>query len=167
MNRIAAVMATVSLLPLSAGAQRTSAAVIEELAAANRVLAAQGILPGYGHVGVRSPENPNRYFLSRSIAPELLTADGIVGFDLHSAAIDSRGFGVYPERFIHGEIHKARPDVQVVVGRSITLEENTQMQSEVLARGEEITYLALEEEPEGFDIGRSWDSWKRQLPARP
>ena len=41
------------------------------------------------------------------------------------------------------------------------------MQSEMLARGDEIRYLALNEEPEGFDFGRSWDLWKRQLPARP
>ena len=53
------------------------------------------------------------------------------------------------------------------MGRSITLEENTQMQSEMLARGDEIRYLTLNEEPEGFDFGRSWDLWKRQLPARP
>ena len=59
------------------------------------------------------------------------------------------------------------PSLPMVVGRSITLEENAQMQSEVLARSDEITYLALDEEPEGFDFDRSWHLWKRQLPARP
>ena len=107
MNRIAAVVATVSLLPLSAVAQGRSAAVIEELVAANRVL--------YGHVSVRHPEHANRYLLSRSIAPELVTADDIVEFDLGSAAIDSGGFGLCLERFIHGAICKARSDVQAVV----------------------------------------------------
>ena len=92
-----------------------AAAVIEDLVAANRILAAQGILPGYGHVSARNPDNPNHYFLSRSLAPELVTADDIVEFDLDSNAVDSKNTAFYLERFIHGEIYRARPDVQAVV----------------------------------------------------
>lgn len=103
---------------VAAQAQEESArvaAAIDDLVAANRILAAQGILPGYGHVSVRHPENPDRYFLSRSLAPELVTAEDIVEFDLESVAVDSKGQAFYLERFIHGEIYKARPDVQAVV----------------------------------------------------
>ena len=101
-----------------APAQETSiqvGRVFEDLVAANRILAAQGILPGYGHVSVRHPEDPNRYFLSRSLAPDLVTAEDIVEFDLDSVAMDSKWDSYYLERFIHGEIYKARPDVQAIV----------------------------------------------------
>ncbi len=116
MRIIVLVVASLAYLPLSAPAQETStevAAVIEDLVAANRILAAEGILPGYGHVSVRHLADPTRYFLSRSLAAQRVTADDIVEFDLDSAAIDSKGFRFSLERFIHGEIYKARPDVDL------------------------------------------------------
>ena len=73
------------VLPSAVTAQGHSAAVaavIEDLVAANQILAAEGILPGYGHVSARHPEDPNRYFLSRAIAPELVTTDDIVSTQL-------------------------------------------------------------------------------------
>jgi ribulose-5-phosphate 4-epimerase/fuculose-1-phosphate aldolase len=45
----------------------------------------------------------------------LVTEDDIMEFDLESTPIDQRGRAVYLERFIHGEIYKARPDVLSVV----------------------------------------------------
>ena len=105
-------------LPFAVTAQTHSAAVvavIEDLVAANQILAAEGILPGYGHVSARHPEDPNRYFLSRAIAPELVTVDDILELDLDSVIVDSSGSSSYLERFIHGEIYKLRPDVQAVV----------------------------------------------------
>ena len=83
--------------------------------AANRILADQGIVDGFGHVSVRHDRDPNRYLLSRSLAPELVTAADIIELDLDSAAVDARGRTLYLERFIHGEIYKARPDVKAVV----------------------------------------------------
>jgi ribulose-5-phosphate 4-epimerase/fuculose-1-phosphate aldolase len=118
MRAITTALASLALVSLATQAQQPSAkvaAVIEDLVAANRILAAHGILPGYGHVSARHPENPNRYFLSRSLAPELVTAQDIVEFDLDSVAVDSKGYSFYLERFIHGEIYKARPDVQAIV----------------------------------------------------
>ena len=117
MRLIILVVASVICFPLTSFAQEASvASVIEDLVAANRILAAEGILPGYGHVSVRHPEDFSRYFLSRSLAPELVTIDDVVEFDLDSVAIDSKGFSLfYLERFIHGEIYKARPDVQAIV----------------------------------------------------
>ena len=105
-------------LPFAVTAQTHSAAVvavIEDLVAANQILAAEGSLPGYGHVSARHPEDPNRYFLSRAIAPELVTVDDILELDLDSVIVDSSGSSSYLERFIHGEIYKVRPDVQAVV----------------------------------------------------
>ena len=89
--------------------------LIENLVAANRILAQQGILDGFGHVSVRHDSDPNRYLLSRSIAPELITLADIMEFDLDSNPIDAKGRGLYTERFIHGEIYKARSDVKAVV----------------------------------------------------
>jgi ribulose-5-phosphate 4-epimerase/fuculose-1-phosphate aldolase len=73
------------------------------------------VVDGFGHVSTRHDKDPNRYLLSRSMAPALVTEDDIMEFDLDSTPIDQRGRAVYLERFIHGEIYKARPDVLSVV----------------------------------------------------
>jgi len=99
--------------PTSAGP--ADPALIEDLVAANHILFDQGVVDGYGHVSVRHDKDPNRYLLSRSLAPELVTAEDIVEFDLDSNAVDPRGRKFYLERFIHGEIYKVRPDVKSVV----------------------------------------------------
>ena len=88
--------------------------LIDDLVTANRILASEGILDGYGHVSVRNPANPNHYFLSRSLAPGLVTAADIIEYDLDSNPIDDARLS-YRERFIHGEIYKARPDVMAIV----------------------------------------------------
>ena len=103
-----------------AGAQPASGgpvdpAVIENLVAASRILADQGVVDAFGHVSIRHPANPNRYLMSRAVAPALVTADDIIEFDLDSNPVDQRGRGMFIERCIHGEIYKARPDVNAVV----------------------------------------------------
>jgi ribulose-5-phosphate 4-epimerase/fuculose-1-phosphate aldolase len=90
-------------------------AAIEDLVAANRILADQGVLDGYGHVTMRHPHAPDRYFLSRSKAPAIITAADIMEYDLDSNPVDQAGRLMYIERFIHGEIFKARPDVNAIV----------------------------------------------------
>src|SRR5665647_48527 len=99
--------------PASAGA--VDAQLIDDLVAANRILADQGVLDGWGHVSVRHPRDPNRFLLSRSRAPELVSADDIMEFDLDSNPVESKGRPLYTERFIHGEIYKTRPDVMAIV----------------------------------------------------
>lgn len=88
---------------------------IEDLVAAYRILAEHGVIDAYGHVSVRSAGDPKRYLLSRSVAPELVTLDDILEYDLESNPVDPRGRESVRERFIHGEIYKARPDVNAVV----------------------------------------------------
>jgi HCOMODA/2-hydroxy-3-carboxy-muconic semialdehyde decarboxylase len=73
------------------------------------------VVDAFGHVSIRRPTNPNRYLMSRAIAPAQVTADDIMEFDLDSNPVDQRGRGMFIERFIHGEIYKARPDVNAVV----------------------------------------------------
>jgi ribulose-5-phosphate 4-epimerase/fuculose-1-phosphate aldolase len=89
--------------------------LVEDLVAANRILAEHGVIDAYGHVSVRSDRDPKRYLLARSIAPELVTPEDILEYDLDSNPIDPGGKESVRERFIHGEIYKARPDVKAVV----------------------------------------------------
>src|SRR5260370_21146906 len=95
--------------PASAGP--AAPALLEDLVAASRILADQGVLDGYGHVSVRHDRDPSRYLMSRSLAPALVTAADIMEGDLDSVPVDPRGRTGFIERFIHGEIYKARPDV--------------------------------------------------------
>jgi HCOMODA/2-hydroxy-3-carboxy-muconic semialdehyde decarboxylase len=93
----------------------TRQAAIDELVIANHILANEGVLDGYGHVSVRSPQNREHYFLARAGAPALVTAADIVEYDFDSNPIGSATSAGYMERFIHGEIYRARPDVMAVV----------------------------------------------------
>ncbi|MGH7267112.1 MAG: class II aldolase/adducin family protein [Candidatus Rokuibacteriota bacterium] len=93
----------------------TASGLIDDLVAANRILAREGVVDGYGHVSIRHDRDPERYLLSRSRAPELVTADDVLEYDLDSRPRDHQGQPQYTERFIHGEIYRARPDVRAVV----------------------------------------------------
>jgi ribulose-5-phosphate 4-epimerase/fuculose-1-phosphate aldolase len=88
---------------------------IDDLVIANRILADQNILDAFGHVSIRSATNPKHFYLSRSLAPALVKAEDIMEYDEDSKPVDPRGRALYLERFIHGEIYRARPDVQAIV----------------------------------------------------
>jgi len=90
-------------------------ALLDDLVAANRILAGLGVVDGFGHVSVRHPEQPDRYFLSRSIAPEQVKRDDIMLFDLKSEVQSGDTRAPYLERFIHGAIYARRPEVMSVV----------------------------------------------------
>ena len=90
------------------------AELLLDLVAANRILAMQGLVDAYGHVSVRNPRNPEHFFMSRSVAPQLVTVSDILEHGPDSEPIgDERG--PYLERFIHGEMYRQRPDVMAVV----------------------------------------------------
>jgi ribulose-5-phosphate 4-epimerase/fuculose-1-phosphate aldolase len=99
--------------PASAGP--VDPALMQDLVVANRVLTDLNVIDGFGHVSMRHPTDPNRYLMGRSLAPALVTADDILEYDLDSNPVDARGRASFLERFIHGEIYKARPDVKAVV----------------------------------------------------
>jgi ribulose-5-phosphate 4-epimerase/fuculose-1-phosphate aldolase len=90
-------------------------AVLHDLVLANHILARKEIVDGYGHVSVRDPANPQQFFLSRSIAPPLVTDHDIMTLDLNSDPVGGDSRAAYLERFIHGEIYRVRPDVKAVV----------------------------------------------------
>ena len=89
-------------------------ALRQELAVANRILAHQGVVDAFGHVSVRHPTLPNHFLCARSMAPAQVTAADIMLFGPDSEPVgDDRR--PYLERYIHGEILNARPDVHSVV----------------------------------------------------
>jgi ribulose-5-phosphate 4-epimerase/fuculose-1-phosphate aldolase len=88
---------------------------LQELVVANRVLAQERVLDGFGHVSMRHPERADRFFMSRSRAPELVALDDLMEFDLDCNPVDQRGRTMYAERPIHGAVYQARPDVHAVV----------------------------------------------------
>jgi len=89
--------------------------LIDDLVAANRILAEHGVIDAYGHVSMRSPDDPKRFFIARAIAPETVQAGDILEYDLDANPLDARGRDSVSERFIHSEIYRARPDVMSVV----------------------------------------------------
>jgi ribulose-5-phosphate 4-epimerase/fuculose-1-phosphate aldolase len=86
---------------------------IQDLVTANHILADFGIVDAFGHVSIR--KDADRYLLARHVAPALVTADDILEYDLDSRPINGKGQPEYLEKFIHGEIYRARPDVMAVV----------------------------------------------------
>lgn len=93
----------------------TLAALIDDLVCANHILYNEGVVDGFGHVSARHPERSDRFLLSRSIAPAIVTHDDIMEFDLEGNAVDARGRRPYLERFIHSEIYRTRPEVKAIV----------------------------------------------------
>src|SRR5262249_57314401 len=90
-------------------------ALIRDLVVANRILAAENVVDAYGHVSVRHPSKPDRFLIASSLAPELVGEQDIMEFNLDCTPVQNDGRPLYHERFIHGGIYEARPDVQAVV----------------------------------------------------
>src|SRR5678815_773033 len=86
--------------PLPAPAGALDSRLVEDLVAAYRVLAQHEVLDGFGHVSVRHNRSANRFVMSRSLAPELVTAGDLLEFDLDGNAVDAKGRALYSERFI-------------------------------------------------------------------
>jgi ribulose-5-phosphate 4-epimerase/fuculose-1-phosphate aldolase len=92
-----------------------SKTLIDDLVAANRILAAHGVLDAYGHVSARSDKRPEHFLMSRSRAPALVSAADLMELDADSEALPGDKRKGFIERYIHGEIYRVRPDVVAVV----------------------------------------------------
>src|SRR5207248_596284 len=99
----------------AAAGEGADPALIDELVVANHILFNEGVVDAFGHVSVRHDKRPDRFLLARSMAPALVCADDIQEFDLDSNLADNDSRRAYLERFIHGEIYRARSDVAAVV----------------------------------------------------
>jgi HCOMODA/2-hydroxy-3-carboxy-muconic semialdehyde decarboxylase len=90
-------------------------AVLDDLIAANRILAHEGVVDAFGHVSIRHPLRPDRYLMSRNRSPAIVERADIMEFALDGAPIDARGRRPYGERFIHGALYERRADIHAVV----------------------------------------------------
>jgi HCOMODA/2-hydroxy-3-carboxy-muconic semialdehyde decarboxylase len=88
---------------------------VRDVVIGNRILGNERVVDAYGHISVRHPRNPERYLLSRSLAPELVEASDVMEFMLDGTPVGDDRRVPYHERFIHGAIYEARPEVQSVV----------------------------------------------------
>jgi ribulose-5-phosphate 4-epimerase/fuculose-1-phosphate aldolase len=88
---------------------------MRELVVANRILACEEVVDGFGHASIRHPEQPHRFIMSRSRAPALVGIDDLMVFEMHGTPVDPQGRALYAERFIHSGIYEARPDVGAVI----------------------------------------------------
>src|SRR5215469_2548240 len=88
---------------------------IQDLVLANRILADHEVFDAYGHVSVRSDRDPQHFFMARSLAPALVTRADILEYDFDCNVVGGSKEALFLERFIHGEIYRARADVKSVV----------------------------------------------------
>jgi ribulose-5-phosphate 4-epimerase/fuculose-1-phosphate aldolase len=95
--------------------QHPDASILDDLVAANGVLYHKGIVDGLGHISVRHDKDPNFYVMAAEKAPGLVNRDDLAIYNLDSIAQTLKERRPYNERFIHGEIYKARPDVHSVI----------------------------------------------------
>jgi ribulose-5-phosphate 4-epimerase/fuculose-1-phosphate aldolase len=114
--RVGISIMTLTLGTQLAGAQGTTADPNaerkQELVTAYKILVNEGILDSFGHVSVRSAKDPNIFLMPRAMPPSLVSQDDILELRVSdSQPIDPKGRRVNGERYIHGEIYKARPDV--------------------------------------------------------
>lgn len=100
---------------MSASLPPPDPALVDDLVAANHILVDEGVLDAFGHVSVRHDRQPDRFLLARNMAPGQVRAADILQFALDGTPLDAGDRRVYLERFIHGAIYRARPDVMAVV----------------------------------------------------
>jgi len=103
---------TASIAGLEEGAEKT---LIDDLVIADHILAEQGVLDAFGHVSARHPKNPQRFLMSRSLAPALVKAEDVMEYHLDGNAVDPKGRTSFLERFVHSQIYRTRPDVNAIV----------------------------------------------------
>jgi HCOMODA/2-hydroxy-3-carboxy-muconic semialdehyde decarboxylase len=85
-----------------------------DLALAHRLLVDQGAMDAFGHVSVRHPDRPDRFFLPKSGAPSRVRPDDIIEYDMNAEPVEATTAGLFSERIIHSAIFRARPDVNAV-----------------------------------------------------
>ena len=92
-----------------------SKTLIDDLVAGSRILADHGVLDAYGHVSARSDKRPDHFIMSRSRAPALVSAADLIEWNADSEAASGDKRKGFIERYIHGEIYRARPEVVAIV----------------------------------------------------
>jgi ribulose-5-phosphate 4-epimerase/fuculose-1-phosphate aldolase len=118
-------------------------ALLDDLAAASRILADQGVFDAAGHVSMRHPDNPDRFLMSRSLAPALVTPSDILELTLDGESCDPQGRAPFIERHLHAGVYRARPDVKAVAhGHSPTVIPFSLVDTPMLATYHNTAFLA-------------------------
>ncbi len=89
--------------------------LMDDLVTANRILADKNVLDSFGHISVRHPDKADHFLMARARAPMCIEIDDIMEFTLEGKIVGAESGKPYAERFIHGAILEARPDVTSVV----------------------------------------------------
>ena len=89
--------------------------LVQDLVDANHILFHLGVVDGFGHVSIRHPDDPGLFIISRSMAPALVSESDLMCIRLDGRPASENAPAPYLERFIHGEIYRARSDVLAVV----------------------------------------------------
>jgi len=89
--------------------------LLQDLVDANHILYNLRVVDGFGHVSIRHPRDPGLFIISRSMAPALVSQSDLMCIGLDGRPISDKAPAPYLERFIHGEIYRAREDVIAVV----------------------------------------------------
>jgi HCOMODA/2-hydroxy-3-carboxy-muconic semialdehyde decarboxylase len=100
---------------MTASQDRELDALLSELVIANRVLAREDVVDDFGHISVRDPRDPSRFWLSRSRSPEVVVREDLIRFDLDGTPENPGHRKPYLETILHARIYAARPDVGSVV----------------------------------------------------
>lgn len=90
-------------------------ALLADLVMANRILFNRGVVDAFGHVSVRHDRFPDRFLMARNLAPAQVREDDVMAFALDGSPLGGDDRRPTLERFIHGSIYRARPDVGAVV----------------------------------------------------
>ena len=98
----------IARLPASRG-------LVDDLVAGSRILAMHEVLDAYGHLSARSDRRPDRFIMSRSLAPALVTTADLMELGADSEPLSGDSRKGFLERYIHGEIYRTRPDVMAIV----------------------------------------------------
>lgn len=86
--------------------------LLAELVTANHILAREDVLDAFGHISLRHPQRPDRFFIARARAPGMVERADLIEFNLDGTpASPPLAHPAYAERIIHGAIYQARPDV--------------------------------------------------------
>ncbi len=97
-------------------ATNIDADAIADLVLAYKILVNEGVLDSFGHISIRSAASRDRFLLPRAMPPSLVNAEDVLEFRIEtSQPVDPRGRRVNGERYLHGEIYKARPNVCAIV----------------------------------------------------
>ena len=91
-----------------------AAATLDDLVVASRILAAQDVLDGFGHVSARHPDRVDRFVIPRMRAPGLVTRADLVEVYLDGRPCEPAAPPAPAERAIHAAIYRARPDINAV-----------------------------------------------------